>query len=90
MCWVAAHRGAELAQFLGMPERAREWSAWAEQKLPIILDRGYNKELGMFTQALDGQYADASNLLLPALGLIDRLETGVREQGGEESRGRHP
>ncbi len=23
MCWVAAHRGAELAEFLGMPERAR-------------------------------------------------------------------
>ena len=30
MCWVAAHRGAELAEFLGMPERAREWCAWAD------------------------------------------------------------
>ena len=74
MCWVAAHRGAELAEFLGMPERAREWCAWANQKKPIVLERAYNKELGFFTQAFDGDQADASNLLLPALGLIDPLD----------------
>ena len=78
MCWVAAHRGAELAEFLGMPDRAREWSAWAEQKRPIIVDRAYNKELGFFAQALDGSHADASNLLLPALGLIDPLDPRFR------------
>ena len=74
MCWVAAHRGAELATFLGMTERASEWSAWANEKKAIILERAYNKELGFFTQAFDGQYPDASNLLLPALGLIDPLD----------------
>jgi GH15 family glucan-1,4-alpha-glucosidase len=74
MCWVAAHRGAELASFLGIPERARGWSAWADEKRPIILDRAYNKELGFFTQAFDGKYPDASNLLLPAIGLIDPLD----------------
>ena len=71
MCWVAAHRGAELAEFLGMPDQAAVWNAWAAEKLPIILDRAYNKELGYFTQAFDGHYPDASNLLLPSLGLID-------------------
>ena len=74
MCWVAAHRGSELAEFLGMPDRAREWCAWANQKKPIFLERAYNKELGFFTQAFDGDQADASNLLLPALGLIDPLD----------------
>jgi len=74
MCWVAAHRGAELATFLGMPERAREWGAWADDKKAIILERAYNKELGFFTQAFDGQYPDASNLLLPAIGLVDPLD----------------
>ncbi len=78
MCWVAAHRGARLAQFLGMPERAREWNAWADEKQPIILERAYNKELGFFTQAFDGQYPDASNLLLPAIGLIDPLDPRFR------------
>lgn len=78
MCWVAAHRGAELAEFLGMPERAREWCAWANQKRPIVIERGYNKELGFFTQAFDGEYPDASNLLLPAIGLIDPLDPRFR------------
>ena len=78
MCWVAAHRGAELAEFLGMPDRGREWSAWADAKLPIILDRAYNKEHGYFTQAFDGEYPDASNLLLPAIGLIDPLDPRFR------------
>jgi GH15 family glucan-1,4-alpha-glucosidase len=71
MCWVAAERGAELAAFLGMPEHARKWKAWADEKHPIFMQRAYNQELGFFTQAFDGQYADASNLLLPALGLVD-------------------
>jgi GH15 family glucan-1,4-alpha-glucosidase len=78
MCWVAAHRGAELAEFLGMPKQAAAWNAWAAEKLPIILDRAYNKELGFFTQAFDGQYPDASNLLLPSLGLIDPTDPRFR------------
>jgi GH15 family glucan-1,4-alpha-glucosidase len=78
MCWVAAHRGAELAEFLGMPDKAASWNAWAAEKLPIILDRAYNKELGFFTQAFDGHYADASNLLLPSLGLIDPTDPRFR------------
>jgi GH15 family glucan-1,4-alpha-glucosidase len=36
-----------------------------------VLDRGYNKDLGFFTQALGGEYPDASNLLLPTIGLLD-------------------
>ncbi len=78
MCWVAAKRGAELAEFLGIPDRAARWGAWADQKLPIILDRAYNKELGFFTQAFEGHYPDASNLLLPALGLIDPTDPRFR------------
>ena len=74
MCWVAAHRGAELAEFLRMPDRAREWRAWADQKKPIVIDRAFNKDQGFFTQAFDGDQPDASNLLLPSLGLIDPLD----------------
>jgi GH15 family glucan-1,4-alpha-glucosidase len=71
MCWVAAHRGAELAEFLGIRDQAVKWKAWADQAQPTILKRAFNEELGFFTQAFDGQYPDASNLLLPALGLIE-------------------
>jgi GH15 family glucan-1,4-alpha-glucosidase len=71
MCWAAANRGAELADFLGMPEQAHRWKAWADHEQPKIIERSYSEKLGMFTQALDGEFPDASNLLLPAIGLID-------------------
>jgi GH15 family glucan-1,4-alpha-glucosidase len=71
MCWVAAHRGAELAEFLGMPADAERWRLWADAERPKIIERAFNRQLGYFTQALDGAHPDASNLLLPAIGLID-------------------
>jgi GH15 family glucan-1,4-alpha-glucosidase len=83
MCWVAAHRGARLADFLGMPDRAREWRAWEVVERERILKHAYNEELGFFTQALNGDKPDASNLLLPQIGLIDptdpRFRSTVRE-----------
>ena len=74
MCWVAANRGAELAEFLGMHEQARRWKAWADREQPKIVEHAFNKQLGYFVQALDGEFPDASNLLLPAIGLIDPLD----------------
>jgi GH15 family glucan-1,4-alpha-glucosidase len=71
MCWVAAHRGAELAAFMGEQANAERWQAWADKIRPDILRRAYNDELGFFTQAFDGQFPDASNLLLPSIGLVE-------------------
>ncbi len=71
MCWVAASRGALLAESFGRPDRAVEWRGWAAHQRERILARAYNQELGFFTQALDGAFPDASNLLLPTLGIID-------------------
>jgi len=71
MCWVAIERGARLAELLGRPGHAARWKAIAESELAIILERGYNKTKGCFTQVLDGQHPDASLLLLPTMGLID-------------------
>ena len=78
MCWVAAHRGAELAEFLGMPERARDWSAWADRVRTVVLDRAYNNEKGFFAQSFGSDHPDASNLLLPAIGLIDPTDPRFR------------
>ena len=71
MCWVAMHRGALLADRLGFGAEARRWEAVAERELELLLQRGYSEELGFFTQTLDGRHADASNLLLPTLGVVD-------------------
>jgi GH15 family glucan-1,4-alpha-glucosidase len=71
LCWVAASRGAKLARRFGRESRAIEWDTWADKYREEILERAYNKELGFFAQTLDGRFPDASNLLLPTVGLID-------------------
>jgi GH15 family glucan-1,4-alpha-glucosidase len=71
MCWVAIDRGATLARGLGRPDLAARWGPIAEAEREEVLRRGYNADLGFFTQSLDGTYPDASNLLLPMVGLVD-------------------
>ncbi|MFY9345865.1 MAG: glycoside hydrolase family 15 protein [Planctomycetota bacterium] len=71
MCWAAIERGARLARRLGRADLAEAWSAIAARERDEVLRRGYNGRLGHFTQGLDGNHADAANLLLPTIGLID-------------------
>ena len=49
----------------------RSGGRWADQEKQRILERAYNQELGYFTQAFEGTFPDASNLLLPTLGIVE-------------------
>ncbi len=71
MCWVATHRGAEIARRFGEHELAARWEEIAGKERDVILERGFNTEHGFFTQSLDGEFPDASILLLPTVGLLD-------------------
>jgi GH15 family glucan-1,4-alpha-glucosidase len=71
LCWVAAHRGARLARMQQRHDLADRWDAWAATEQKRILDAAYDPNLGFFTQALHGEYPDASLLLLPTFGIID-------------------
>jgi GH15 family glucan-1,4-alpha-glucosidase len=71
MCWAAIDRGAKLARQLGEPELAAKWQRAADAEREIVLERGYNAKLGMFTQELDGVNGDAAILLFPTIGIID-------------------
>lgn len=71
MCWAAVYHGAAVAEKLDEPELAESWRAVAQNMRKEILDRGYNEELGMFTQSFGCENPDAANLLLPSLGLVD-------------------
>jgi GH15 family glucan-1,4-alpha-glucosidase len=71
MCWAAIERGARQARRCQRSDLADAWSAIAVREREEILRRGYNEELGFFTQGLDGTHADAANLLLPTIGLLD-------------------
>lgn len=71
LCWAAVDRGAGIARRFQEFEHSARWERIAKAEREEILTRGYNAELGFFTQALDGQYMDASNLLFPSIGLVD-------------------
>jgi GH15 family glucan-1,4-alpha-glucosidase len=71
MCWVAIDRGASLARRMGRDDLADRWAPIAAREREEVLRRGYNEQLGFFTQTLDGQHPDASLLLLPTIGIID-------------------
>jgi GH15 family glucan-1,4-alpha-glucosidase len=71
MCWVAIDAGAGLARHFGEHALAEEWQRVADRERAIVLERGFSREHGFFTQVLDGQHPDASLLLLPVLGVLD-------------------
>lgn len=74
MCWAAVERGARLARRQGHDTLADRWQAIADAERATVLERAFSTELGFFTQALDGEFPDASNLLLPTIGLLSATD----------------
>ena len=70
MIWVAVNKGVQWAEAVGEHDLAKTWKARADALRERILRDGYNGSLGMFTQAFNGRFPDATSLLLPSLGLI--------------------
>jgi alpha,alpha-trehalase len=69
MCWVAASRGADLAEERGDHERAKRWRAGAEEIKAEVLDKGVSAR-GVFRQHYETDDLDASLLLLPIMGFL--------------------
>ena len=70
MCWLALDRAVAMADQLHASERAAGWAAEADRIREAILDRGYNDEVGAFTQTLDGTELDASSLMVSLVGFL--------------------
>ena len=70
MCWVALDRGVNWPSWLGVPERAPQWRAEADEISATILERGWNQQVGAYTQCLDGDELDASALMLAITGFL--------------------
>ncbi len=80
MCWVAAARGADLAEERGDGERAKRWRAGAEKIKAEVLDKGVSAR-GVFRQHYKTDDLDASLLLLAIMGFLppddDRIKATV-------------
>jgi GH15 family glucan-1,4-alpha-glucosidase len=77
MCWVAADRGARLADLEGENGLAREWQAAADAIRADILAHGVS-ERGVFRQHYDTDALDASTLLIPLVRFLPADDERVR------------
>jgi GH15 family glucan-1,4-alpha-glucosidase len=70
MVWVALDRAVKMAEGGVIQGDVARWKANRDALQRLILERGYNKEIGAFTQTLGGTELDAATLLLPLEGVI--------------------
>jgi alpha,alpha-trehalase len=70
MCWVALDRAIALASLLGAENRTKAWAADRDQIRAAILERGWNDQVGAFTQAFGSEDLDASSLMLAITGFL--------------------
>src|SRR5215467_6569329 len=80
MCWVAAARGADLAEERGDDKRAQKWRAGADKIKAEVLAKDVSSR-GVFRQHDKTDDLDASLLLLPIMGFLppddDRIKATV-------------
>jgi alpha,alpha-trehalase len=81
MCWVAADRGARLAELREDLDRAMRWRTAAEEIHADICEHALDSR-GVFTQHYDTDALDASVLLMPLLRFLppddERVRTTIR------------
>jgi GH15 family glucan-1,4-alpha-glucosidase len=71
MCWVALDRAIALAELDGYDdENLPRWRRERDELRQEILRRGFDHELGSFTQSYGSGTLDASNLMLAAVGFV--------------------
>jgi alpha,alpha-trehalase len=78
MCWVAADRGARLAELRGDEEHVKRWQAAADEIHADVLAHGLDKR-GVFTQSYGADALDASLLLLPLVRFLPADDERVRK-----------
>ena len=70
-CWVALDRGIRMAESLGFgSDELSTWRKTRDEVKKDVLAKGFNSEVGSFTQHYDTKALDASTLLLPLVGFI--------------------
>ncbi len=65
MCWVALDRGIRLADKRSFPADRQRWVETRDAIYEEVMHRGWNRRRQSFTQTLDGEALDASNLIMP-------------------------
>ena len=79
LCWAALDRAAEIAFSTGNRPTSRRWARTASRIKAEILDQGWSPEKQAFRQCYGHDTLDASNLIIPFLGLLPREDPRLRQ-----------
>ncbi len=79
MCWVALDRAAYISDAMGNRRLSRRWSQAALRIKAEILDAGWSSTKQAFRQRYGHDALDASNLIIPFLGLIPRGDPRIQQ-----------
>ena len=71
MAWVAFDRAVADVEKFGLQGPVEQWRAIRDEIRAEVLEKGFRSDLNAFTQFYGSADADASLLMLPALGFIE-------------------
>jgi glucoamylase len=77
MVWVAFDRAVRAVEEDGLPGPADRWREIRAQVHAEVLDKGWNAEVGAFTQYYGGTDLDAATLRIPAVGFLPGTDERV-------------
>ncbi|GAA3364781.1 glycoside hydrolase family 15 protein [Saccharopolyspora gregorii] len=91
MVWVAFDRAVRAAEEDGLPGPVEHWRELRDEVHAEVLAKGWNPELGAFTQYYGGTTVDAATLLIPSVGFLpgddERVRSTIRVVERELRRG---
>jgi len=70
MAWVALDRAIRVTERFGFEGPSARWKAVADEIKKEVMTKGYNEDIGAFTQYFGSTSLDASCLMLPLVGFI--------------------
>ncbi|HWO66550.1 MAG TPA: glycoside hydrolase family 15 protein [Umezawaea sp.] len=70
MVWVAFDRAVRAVEQYDLPGPVQEWRELRDAVHAEVLAKGWNADLGAFTQFYGGTELDAATLLIPAVGFL--------------------
>jgi GH15 family glucan-1,4-alpha-glucosidase len=78
MAWVAVDRAVRTVEEFGMEGPVDRWRELRDQIHDEVCTRGYNAEVGAFTQYYGADALDASLLMIPLVGFLPATDERVR------------
>jgi GH15 family glucan-1,4-alpha-glucosidase len=78
MAWVAFDRAVRTVEEHGLDGPVEHWREQRDRIHAEVLERGFDAELGSFTQSYGSKELDASLLLIPLVGFLPASDARVR------------